>query len=160
MSLASMATKVENNAASIEGAHTKIDASSRFAFPATTSGPSTAPMASSFSATSPSGCSSTPVGEKPLPAPSPPMELRAAPAGASPALPGNMVVAHPRATLQQQIIDARARQAELATRKRLREQEEERERAAAMAVKRVREQQEEAEAAASVARLEVLAASL
>jgi hypothetical protein len=71
-----------------------------------------------------------------------------------------MVVAHPRSTLQQQIIDARARQAELATRKRLREQEEERECAAAMAVKRVREQQEEAEAAASVARLEVLAASL
>ena len=133
-------------------AHAKLAASFSF--------PSTAPMASSFSATSPSGCSSTPVGEKPLPAPSPPVELRAAPAASSPALPGNMVVAHPRSRLQQQIIDARACQAELATRKRLREQEEEQERAAAAAVKRVREQQEEAEAAARVARLEVLAASL
>ena len=132
-------------------AHAKLAASFSF--------PSTAPMASSFSATSTSGCSSTPVGEKPLAAPSPPVELRAAPAACSPALPGNMVVAHPRSTLQQQIIDARARQAELATRKRLREQEEEQERAAAAAVKRVREQQEEAEAAARVARLEVLAAS-
>jgi hypothetical protein len=70
-----------------------------------------------------------------------------------------MVVAHPRSRLEQQIIDAKACQAELATRKRLREQEEEQARAAAAAVKRVREQQEEAEAAARLARLEVLAAS-